>query len=84
MDAASQTRGPLAIAIRTLTLVRLVMFVSNFSPDMTQENMSEAPALLGKYEAFSSCVCSFLAFSEQSCFLTGLTKDPGFKCAYFA
>jgi len=41
---------PLAIAILTLRLVRS-MFASNFSPDTTQEDMSEAPVPLGTYDS---------------------------------
>ena len=39
-------RGPLAMATRALRPI----FASSFPPGMTQEDMSEAPTPLGKYE----------------------------------
>ena len=40
---------PPAIPILALRLVRF-MFASNFSPDMTQKDMFEAPVPLGTYD----------------------------------
>jgi len=73
------SRGPLAIALLTLRLVGL-MFASNFSPDTTQEDMSEAPEPLGKYERLFHYACVPTLLSPNS---PGLTKDPGSKYACF-
>jgi hypothetical protein len=44
-------RGSLTIELLTLRLVRLV-FANNFSPDTTQDDMSEATAPLGSTSDF--------------------------------
>lgn len=53
------------IALLTLRLVRL-MFAPNFSPDTTQEDMSGALALLGKYEQLFLCAYVSTLLSRSS------------------